>query len=797
MLRNYFKIAFRNLRRHKTYTFINILGLALGIACSLLIFTMITYHLSFDTFHSKSERIYRLVTEFHGEEMGYSQGVPGPSGKAFREDFAFAEKVARVAGFHDALISIPGSKQIKKFQEEVGVAFAEPEYFEILDFPLVQGDSKTALFQPNTAVITRNLADKYFSGENAMGKVIRFDNKMDFKITGILQDLPANTDRRHEIYLSYASLKEHNAWLASEDSWGGVYSDMQCFVLLKPGITEATVEKALPAMSTKYYKGDDAKVFQFRLQPIADIHFNPNMDGYVEKKNLWALAWIGVFLIVTACVNFVNLATAQALNRSKEIGVRKVLGSLPSHLFWQFIAETAVIAVGALVIAYIMALVALPSINALFESQLAINPAQNGYLLPFLFVLLGVVIFLSGSYPGLVLAGFQPVLALKGKISQKHVGGFSLRRVLVVAQFAISQILIIGTLVIAYQMRYSKESDLGFSKEAIVMLPVPVSDKVKMNTLRTRLSELPGVENVSFCYQAPAANSNNNTGLRYDNRPEEEKFSINMKAADDAYATTFGLKLAAGRNIFPSDTAREFLVNETFVKKLNLKSPADVIGKQLSINGDHMKGPIVGVVKDFYNYSFRTDISPVCIMSDYERYGNCAVKIHMGSVKTTLASFEKIWNSTYPEYVYSHTFLDEKIAEFYELDDIMLRLIQVFAGIAILIGCLGLYGLVSFMAAQRTKEIGIRKVLGASTRHVLWLFGREFVRLIVLAFIIAAPVAWWVMNNWLQDFKYKITLGPDIFGIAIAFTLLIAAATVSYRSVKVALMNPTRSLRSE
>ncbi|MDJ1473183.1 ABC transporter permease [Xanthocytophaga flava] len=797
MLRNYFKIALRNLQRHRTYATINVLGLALGITCSILIFAMIKYHLSFDTFHTKADRIYRMVTEFHGEEMGYTQGVPAPAGKAFREDFTFAEKVARVTAFHDALISIPSSKTNKKFEEEAGVAFTEPQYFDILDFPFLEGDKKTALTQPNSAVITQKLADKYFPGENAIGKVIRFDNKLDFKITGILQDLPPNTDRRHEIFLSYSNLKDQSKFLAADDSWGGVYSDLQCFVLLKPGVTEATVEKALPGMSKKYYKGKDATGFQFRLQPIADIHFNPNMDGYVEKKNLWALAWIGVFLIITACVNFVNLATAQALNRSKEVGVRKVLGSQPAQLFWQFISETALISFVAILIAYLLANLALPYINGLFESQLSINLFQDIYLSVFLFILLGVVIFLSGSYPGLVLAGFQPILALKGKISQKHVGGFSLRRILVVSQFAISQALIIGTIVIANQMRYSKESDLGFTKESVVMLPVPVSDKVKMNTLRTRLSEVSGVNNVSFCFQAPAATSNNNTDIRYDNRPEGEKFGINRKDADDQYVTTFGLKLVAGRNIFPSDTAREFLVNEIFVKKLSLKSPQDVIGKPISVNGDHQKGIIVGVVNDFYNYSFRTDISPICIMSVSDMYNNCAVKIHPANIKSTLAAMEKVWNETYPEYVYSHSFLDEKIAEFYALDDIMLQLIQAFAGIAIFIGCLGLYGLVSFMAAQKTKEIGIRKVLGATTGHVLWLFGKEFVRLIAIAFVIAAPLAWWTMNSWLQDFKYKVSIGPDIFGIAIGFTVLIATLTVSYRSVKVALMNPTRSLRSE
>jgi putative ABC transport system permease protein len=346
-------------------------------------------------------------------------------------------------------------------------------------------------------------------------------------------------------------------------------------------------------------------------------------------------------------------------------------------------------------------------------------------------------------------------------------------------------------------MRFSKESDLGFNKEAIVMLPVPVKDPARQSTLRSRIEQVAGVSMGSFCYQAPASNSNNNTGLRYDTRTEDEVFSVNMKAADDQYLATFGLKLVAGRSIAKSDTVREFVINETLVRKLNVKSPQEVIGKQLSINGGTITAPIVGVVKDFYNYSFRTDISPVCIMSDVNRYQNYALKVNTAQLSPTLKAIENLWNDTYPEFVYRYEFLDERIADFYALDDIMLQLIQFFAGIAIFIGCLGLYGLISFMAIQKTKEIGVRKVLGASVENILWLFGKEFMRLVFIAFMVAAPLAWWVMNKWLSEFKYKIEIGPGIFTLAIAATLLIAALTVGYRSLRAALMNPVKSLRSE
>jgi len=797
MLKNYFKIALRNLQRSRTYALINILGLGLGITCAILIFMLVRYHLSYDNFHANKDRIYRAITEFHDEGVSQESGVPSPFGKAFRNDFTFAEKTARVIDYGYQLISLPNSKDNKKFEEENGFAFAELDFFDIMNYPLIEGDKRTVLAEPNSAIVTEAIAQKYFGKANAIGQTIRVNNKINYKITGILKNLPVNSERKQEIYLSYVNLKDENEWLARDDSWMGLYSSSQCYILLKEGVSQATVEKALPALSKKYYSPKDAPGWQFKLQPLSDIHFNTELGGYMEKKNLWALSLIGIFLIVTACVNFVNLATAQALSRSKEIGVRKVLGSLRAQLFWQFISETAIITGVALLIGLILSYLALPYINSLFKAHLTISLLSDLSLILFLTVLVVVVTFFSGSYPGLILAGFQPILALKGKISQKNAGGFTLRRGLVVAQFAISQILIIGTIVIANQMRFSKQSDLGFNKDAIVMVPVPITDLAKMSTLRSRISQVSGVKNGTFCFTAPASNSNNSTDLRYDARSEEEQFDINLKSADDQYIKTFGLKLIAGRNIMPSDTLREFVVNETLVKKLKLKSADEIIGKQLSINGNHDKATIVGVVKDFYNYSFRAGIDPVCILSGYTRYENYAVSINMATMKPTMTAIEKIWNETYPEYIFKSAFLDDKIAEFYALDHVMLQLIQLFAGIAIFIGCLGLYGLVSFMAAQKTKEIGVRKVLGASIGNIVWMFGKEFIRLLFIAFVIAAPLAWWVMNGWLQDFKYREEIGAGIFLLAIGSTLLIAALTVGYRSVSAALMDPVKSLRSE
>jgi len=802
MLKNYFKIAFRNLQRNKAYTLTNVTGLSLGIACGILIFTLVSYHLSFDDFHANKNRIYRIVSNYQYEGgIEYQQGVQQPLGKAFRDDYSFADKVVRVVYYNNALITLPGEKEVKKFNEENGVAFAEPEFFDVFNFPLLYGDKKTALVNPNSAIITAQLAKKYFGDENALGKIISYSfsgTKIDCKVTGILKDLPGNTDRKQEIYFSYLNLKDRDPKLVADDNWHSVRYSMQCFVLLKKGVGKADVEKIFPAFKKKYLDSEDDKITTFKLQPLSEIHFNTDYDGYADKKYLWALAFIGIFLIVTACVNFINLATAQALNRSKEVGVRKALGSMRSQLFWQFIAETTLITLSAVVIGFELSQITLPYLNDLFQTKMSIALFNNAKLILFLLVLMVVVVFLSGSYPALVLSGFQPVLALKGKLSQKHIGGFSLRRMLVVTQFAISQILIIGTIVVASQMHFSKTTDLGFNKDAIVMLPVPVADsigKMKMQTLKNRLSQIGGVGNISFCGEAPASLAVHSADIQYDNRSKSEPFQVSIKSGDDQYLKTFALKLVAGRNIFPSDSVKEFLVNEVVVKSLNLKNPQDVINKSIEI-GDK-KGLIVGVVKNFYTQSFHSDIDAVCIVPNYRNYSNCAVKINLKDTKPTLNAFEKIWNETYPEYLYSYQFLDERIAKFYALDNIMLKLIEAFACIAIFIGCLGLYGLVSFMALQKTKEIGVRKVLGANVQSILWLFGKEFSRLLIVAFIIAAPIAWWTMNKYLQDFKFRINIGWEVFVLALLTTFIVAAASVGYRSVKAALANPVKSLRSE
>lgn len=793
MLKNYFKIAFRNLNRNKSYALTNIFGLALGITSAILIFTLVKYHLSFDGYHSKADRIYRITTEFHGEELTYNTGVTAPLAETFRDAYPVAEKVASVAALSDRVVAIPSAKgSQEKFEESI--AFAQPDFLDILDLPLLRGDRQSALRIPNTALITEHIAKKYFGEADPIGKSFRIDNIFSVTITGILKDLPANTDRPEEIYVPFDHLKEHSPWMVEKDWWFSVNRNLQCFILAKPGVTPARIKESLIAMSSSHYNAKDAKYFQFRAQPLSDIHFNPHLNGPVEKRNLWALSLIGIFLIITACVNFINLATAQAMKRSVEIGIKKVMGVQRWQLFWQFMVETAAITAVAMVFALVLAELSLPYVNQLFDVQVELHLFSDIIMLLFLAALLLVMIVLSGFYPALILAGMQPVLALKGKLSQKDAGGISMRRGLVIAQFAICQLLIIGTLVVAGQVKYSRQADMGFQRDAIVMLPVPNNEIAKLNALRAGLSGIHGIENLTFCADAPASEFSPATSIHFASRPEAEKFAISTKAGDANYAAMFGLEFLAGHNLVPSDTVREFVFNETTVKKLGL-ARNEVIGKTAVING--YKGTVVGVVKDFHNKSFHQGIDALYMTTLRDNYSNCAVKLNLGGAKASLAAIKNVWSKVYPNNVYKYDFLDDRIARFYENDLVILNLIQVFAGIAILIGCLGLYGLVSFMAAQKTREVGVRKVLGASIQSIVWLFGKEFSRLLLLAFVIAAPLGWWAMTNWLENFPYRINIGPGIFLLAISVNLMVAVLTVGYRSVKAAMMNPATSLRSQ
>ncbi|CCG98233.1 protein of unknown function DUF214 [Fibrella aestuarina BUZ 2] len=803
MLRNYINIARRNLQRNKSYTIINLVGLGLGMACAIVAFAVVGYHLNFDTFHTDSDRIYRVVTESHREDISYVGAVPGPLGERFRADYDLAERVARAAQFEEQIMAVKRQNELLKFTEAAGIACVDPDFFAIFNFPMRVGNARTALAEPNTVLITEEVARRYFGTTtplpDVLGKTIRWNNDLDLRVAGVLANVPNQTDLPQQLYTAFSTLKGAKdplmQWLSSNDSWGGIYSGMQCFIKLRPGVSAASVDRVFPAFVKKYDKPTPERFNKYLLQPLADMHFDARFGGKVEKKYLLTLGLIGLVLVVTACLNFINLATAQALKRAKEVGVRKVLGGHKSQLLNQFMAETALLVLIATVLAYGLANTALPFINEWFQTHISLDLFQNGPLLGFLVVLSGLVVLLAGGYPGLVLAGFQPITALRGKINQRQIGGFPLRRVLVVGQFVIAQALVICTLVITSQMRYAKQADLGFTKDAVVLLPVPEASKANIATLRNQLAQLPAVTTMSFCAAAPASEFNQSTSFRYDTRTSREAFNINLKHVDEQYLETFGLTLVAGRNLMPSDTVREYLINQTTARKLGLRTPEEAIGKTIQVN--EKPGTIVGIVKDFHNLSFHEVIEPLCLTTSLPDYNLCALKINLSNVPGTLAALERTWNGIFPAFPYSYQFLDDHIGRFYQLEEQMLRLILAFAAIALLIGCLGLYGLVTFVVAQRTKEIGVRKVLGASVGNVIWQLDRQFIALVLVAFAVAAPLAGWAMHTWLQGFIYHIDLNVGVFALAVGGTLLLTLLVVGYQSVRAALMNPVTSLKTE
>ncbi len=802
MFKNYLKIAYRTLLRHRNYALLNVLGLALGLACGILIFQVVKFQLSFDHYHARADRTYQLVTELHFDQVFHTSGVPAPTGKALRAEYPFLENVAMCIGQSNRLVAVLDAqgRPVKKFNEESLVAFAEPQYFEVLDYHWLEGAPRPSLTEPNTVVLTRKVAEKYFGRENPIGKRLKMSNLLDLRVTGLLEDIPENTDRRQEVFISFSTLNTFkNYGGPGLDDWGGINSDTHCFVTLREGTPLAQLNRVLPGFSKKHI-AKDWKSFVFVPIPMPEMRFASEYSGSMSRQQLLALGLVGLFLVLTACINFVNLATAQALRRAKEVGVRKAVGGTRGRLFWQFITETALISAVALGLAVLLVLAALPSLNRYVFEAAGLNLFGTLHLFrdpkmgAFLLGLVVMVTFLAGSYPGLVLSGFQPVRALKGNVTARQVGGMGVRRGLVVVQFVLTQLLIIGTLVVTQQMNFFRQKSLGYNPSAVVLLPIPTQERANLSTLGNRFRQVPGVESVSFCSFAPTSGSNNTSNVRFDARQEDERWQVNTKPADVHYLKTFGLKLVAGRNFPESDTTRGFLVNETFVRKLGLK-PADVLGRRMKLWGTW--APVYGVVKDFHNLSLHSAIDPVALFSRRDSYYAGAVKISTASMGPTLKAIEKIWNGTFPDYLYERTFLDERIAQFYQTEALILSLVRAFSLIAIVIGCLGLYGLVSFMAAQKTKEIGVRKVLGASAANILSLFGREFGRLVAVAFVVAAPLGWWVMSHWLQDYNYRVSLGWGVFALALAVTLLISALTVGYQSLKAAWMNPVKSLRSE
>jgi ABC-type antimicrobial peptide transport system permease subunit len=578
-------------------------------------------------------------------------------------------------------------------------------------------------------------------------------------------------------------------------------ADLGCYILLPPNVSVDNFNQQLRAYSRKVQPSDNKD--SYIIQPLGAVHYDAEAGNYSNKtisRELINVLWlIAAFILLIACVNFINLSTAQAVNRAKEVGVRKVLGSNKVQLQIQFIVETFLIVAIAVILAAVITLLALPYVNQLLELSLSLNILTNPAIILFLLVVAIVVTALAGFYPSIVLSRFNPVNALKSKLTANVTKGISLRRGLVVFQFIIAQALIIGTLIIVQQMNYFMNRPLGFDKDAIVNVPYrPDSTGGKLTDYLKQQLLSNGVQAVSFSSNSPIEDDNNMfTTFKFDHATKDEDFQAITKFADNDYVPTYKLQLVAGRNLQPSGPTKEFLVNESFVKSLGLKKPEDILNKEISIMGGLIKCPVVGVLKDFNDRSLRQSLSPLLIATNVTMYRQASIKLSTTNIAYTMQSIKKIWQQTFPDYVYEYRFLDDKIAGFYKQESQLSELYKIFAAIAIFLSCLGLYGLASFMAVQRIKEVGIRKVLGATAGNIVYLFSKEFITLIAVAFAIATPVAWYFMHQWLQNYAYRINISWWLFAASGALAIVIALITVSFQAIKAAIANPVKSLKTE
>ncbi|PST83533.1 ABC transporter permease [Pedobacter yulinensis] len=789
------KIALRNLWRNKGYTAINILGLSVGMACCLLIFLFIRYQTSFDNNFANASRIFRVVSTWeYPEGIFRSKGTPRPLPPAMREDIKEFEKVAAVQ-HSSAILKVNLPDGSEKLKVNRAIFFAEPELFEIFNFNWLKGNP-SVLNTPNTVVLTDTVARTFFgSAEQAIGQSVIMNQGQPLRVAGVLANMQPNSSFPLNIVVSYKTYRDPNM-----QSWGSVTSASECYVLLKPGVHPASLQAPISRFLKKYYDGTAPGKEGHLLQPLADLHYNAdygNLAGQIMPRNeLYGLAVIGIFLILTACINFVNMATAQAVGRSKEVGIRKVMGSRRKELIVQFLTETLAISVLSLLLACVLAEMALPGLNSLFRENLSFSLFSHPVIFVFMVGLVLLVSFLAGFYPALVISGFSPALAIKNKISQAASGGMGLRRVLVVVQFAITIVLIIGTIVILEQMRYVRNQPLGFDTQAVALVSVPNDSlsRPRFANLRDRITKIPGVTEVSLCDAPPSSMNNNQSSFSY-NSTRDETFQINVKFADEHYQRAFGLKLAAGRFLARRDITAEYVVNETLLKKLNVREPADALGKYIVCQG--VKAPIVGVVRDFNNMTLRETISPLLLCSRAASYELLAVKMEGKAIMQAMPQVEKTWNEVLPEYVYSSSFMDEQIANYYESERVTGTLFKVFAGVIMFISFIGLFGLISYVATQRTRELAIRKVLGASTAELVQLLNRSFIVMVCCANLVAWPLAYLFVTRWLSQFNYRIELTVWPFALAMLVSITVTLATVTLRSYRAAKTNAIDALKYE
>jgi putative ABC transport system permease protein len=784
---------------NKSYSAITVAGLGVGIAVCLVIFVFIRYQESYDQFHANRANIYRILTKGDKPDDQAMSSVPFPLPTALKNDFP-DWKVTGIWSFDNLQVKTldESGKTEKVFKEKDGGFCVDPAFFKIFDFPWLAGDPDKSLADRQSVVLSRSLAERYFGDwRKAVGRSIQvLGPKNVWKVTGVLADPPSNTDLKLNMVFPYAILN-----FDGNKDWWSLNSSHGCYVLLPPGVGPLTADRQLSALSKKYRTADN-KNTQL-VQSLADVHFDDKAGNFSGKtitqariRSLWLIAF---FILLIACVNFINISTAQAVNRAKEVGVRKVLGGGRRQIRVQFLLEALLLVLGGVVLAVLLTGILVVPISRVLEIPMSLTLFRESGVLLFLGGTVVVVTLLAGFYPALVLSSFSPITALKTKLVSRSARGLTLRRGLVVLQFVIAQALIIGTFLVVRQLDYFTHTSMGFDKSAIVTVPFPRDSvsRSKRGYLRDRLMAIKDVRMVSYNNSTPANDDNWWTDFKFDHSPKSAPFNAIEKWVDADYVATYSVPLVAGRNISRTDSILEFLVNETFVRQLGFGRPEDVLNKEIILGDGNKTGPVVGVVKDFNQSSLKDSLAGVVMFSGPRAYDAAGIKMSGENLPATIAAIRQVWAVVYPDFVFEYQFLDEKIAGFYKEEAKLSLFYKIFASIAIFLSCLGLYGLASFMAAQRLKEVGIRKVLGATAGNIVYLFSREFVILIGIAFLIAAPTAWYFVHQWVEQYAFRIPISAWVFVAGGMAALMIALGTVSFQAYRAAAVNPVKNLRTE
>lgn len=816
MFRNILISTFRNLKRNKLNTLINVVGLAISIACAITIYAFIRHEYSFDHFHSRADRIYRLVTHYRGSNgLSKSGHIAFPVATALRNDFPDAGIVSQVYAERDAVIKVEDEQGGHKLFEENDVAYADEFFLQTFDYERIAGPQGKLLQNPDEVVLTRKLAEKFFGYTDAgrmdelIGKTLII-NQQNYRITAILEDVPRNTNVPFTLLLPYRTFAKNNETWVSE--WNSTSSGSYVFFTFPEGQSPAELESRLPAFVKKYFDEEAAARTSYFFQPLAEVHTDESYGGTVYATPailIVAFVTMGIIVLLTACINFINLATAQSVKRAKEIGIRKTLGSLRGQIILQYIGETLLLTLLATLIGLWIAQEFIQAFNSYLSPVIDYGLQLDYTVFYFLLALLLLTALLAGYYPAHVLASFHPVEALRKSLNTRKAGfagGFSLRKSLVVVQFVISQILLIGTIIVASQMRYVHERDLGFKKDNMIITFIPENNRQKSEQFKAAIGSQAVVRNVSFSSGPPLSSSNSGTSMYRPEMGGMEKISIERKYVDPDYLETFGIKLLAGRDLTENDRVYltdstptyNLLLNEKAVHQLGFTSPEEALGHTVYTYGEQ-EAIVVGVVEDFFNNSLQEEIRPCLLFYGTNWTEVAAISLHEDRTVAELPFLQTTWEELYPDHFFLAMTMDEyfEYGAFYVIEDVMYQAFRIFAFLSILIGCLGLYGLVSYLALQRQKEIGVRKTLGAGIAHIIYLFSREFTLLVLIAYLIAAPVGFFAMQAWLETFAYRIALSPWIFVLAFLASLLIAWLTVGYKSLSAALSNPVDSLRSE